>query len=151
MRHNIKSKKLNRTSSHRTALLKNASLSLLEHERITTTVAKAKFLRPHLEKLITIAKGGTLHHRRQLLAKLGNNTAIVEKAMTTLATRYSKRPGGYCRIYKAGFRFGDNAPIAIIELVDREGSTPDTSKRRAGSKKKQADSKQKDAPAAAAE
>ena len=117
MRHNIRGRKFGRTSSQRKALLSGLAKSLLIHERIRTTLPKAKDLRPYVEKLITIAKTNTLANRRRLISVLGDNK-LVSKMMTELATRYSTRNGGYTRIIKAGFRLGDNAPIAIIELVD---------------------------------
>lgn len=117
MRHNIRGRKFKRTSSQRKALLVGLAKSLLIHERIRTTLPKAKDLRPYVEKLITIAKTNTLANRRRLIAVLGDNK-IASKMMTELATRYAARNGGYTRIIKAGFRLGDNAPVAIIELVD---------------------------------
>lgn len=119
MRHAKSGRKLNRTSSHRKALFKNMAASLLLHEQITTTLPKAKELKPIVDKIITLAKRGTLHARRQSIAKL-QDKVIVEKLFSTLAKRYQSRNGGYCRIVKAGFRYGDNAPMAIIELVDRD-------------------------------
>lgn len=117
MRHNIRGRKFGRTSSQRKALLKGLAKSLLIHERIRTTLPKAKDLRPYVEKLITIAKTNTLANRRRLIAVLGDNK-LVSKMMTEYSTRYAARNGGYTRIVKAGFRLGDNAPVAIIELVD---------------------------------
>jgi large subunit ribosomal protein L17 len=118
MRHGKAGRKLNRTSSHRKAMFMNMSHALLKHEQIITTLPKAKELRPVVEKLITLGKKGGLHRRRQAISKL-QNTAIVEKLFSELAERYADRDGGYIRVLKAGFRKGDSAPMAIIELVDR--------------------------------
>ena len=119
MKHSIKGKKLNRTSSHRKALLKNMSQALIKHEQIVTTLVKAKTLKPYFDKLITIGKKGDLHARRQALGKIGD-LKLVEKLFSTLAKRYEARKGGYSRVLKAGFRYGDSAPMAVIELVDRD-------------------------------
>ena len=119
MKHRIKGKKLNRTSSHRKALLKNMSQALIKHEQIITTLVKAKTLKPYFDKLITIGKKGDLHARRQALGKIGD-LKLVEKLFSTLAKRYEARKGGYSRVLKAGFRYGDSAPMAVIELVDRD-------------------------------
>ena len=119
MRHRISGRKLNRTSSHRKAMFKNLAASLIKYEQITTTLPKAKDLRPIVEKMITIGKKGSLHARRQLLSKLPKN-AKIEKIFNELPNRYKERAGGYIRIIKKGFRFGDSAPMAIIELVDRD-------------------------------
>ncbi|MER0239406.1 50S ribosomal protein L17 [Fulvimarina sp. MAC8] len=119
MRHGNRGRKLNRTSSHRKAMFKNMSVSLITHEQIVTTLPKAKELRPIVEKLITLGKRGDLHARRQAASKLQDD-ASVAKLFDTLATRYADRQGGYCRVLKAGFRYGDNAPMAVIELVDRD-------------------------------
>jgi len=108
-----------RTSAHRTAMFENMAHALLKHEQIRTTLPKAKDLRPIVERLITLGKRGGLHARRQLIAAL-QDAKIADKVMTTLAQRYASRPGGYCRIFKAGFRYGDAAPMAFIELVDRD-------------------------------
>ena len=119
MRHRISGRKLNRTSAHRKALLKNMAAALIKHEQIKTTLPKAKELGPHVEKLITLGKRGDLHARRQAFAELRDNV-MVEKLFSTIAERYSSRQGGYTRIMKAGFRYGDAAPMAVIELVDRD-------------------------------
>ena len=119
MRHGLSGRKLNRTSSHRKAMFDNMAAALIKHEQIKTTLPKAKELKPIVERLITIGKGGTLHHRRQALAML-QDTALAEKLFSTLAERYAKRSGGYTRVLKAGFRYGDAAPMAVIELVDRD-------------------------------
>jgi len=121
MRHGIAGRKLNRTSSHRKAMLINMAAALIKHEQITTTLPKAKELRPYVEKLVTLGKRGTLHARRQALTKTGD-AAMVEKLFATLAPRYESRQGGYIRIMKAGFRYGDSAPVAVIEFVDRDES-----------------------------
>ena len=119
MKHRIKGKKLNRTSSHRKALLKNMSQALIKHEQIITTLVKAKTLKPYFDKLITISKKGNLSARRQAISKVGD-TKLVEKLFSILAKRYETRNGGYSRVLKAGFRYGDAAPMAVIELVDRD-------------------------------
>lgn len=119
MRHNIKGRKLNRTSAHRKAMFKNLSVALIKHEQIKTTLPKAKELARYVQKLITLGKKGGLHSRRQLLSKLECNN-MAEKLLTTLSERYKERDGGYVRVLKAGFRYGDAAPMAVIELVDRD-------------------------------
>ena len=124
MRHGFAKRRLNRTSSHRKAMFMAMSCSLIEHEQIKTTLPKAKELRPIVEKLITMARKGTLHARRMAIAKLQRQN-IVKKLFDDLAPRFASRPGGYIRIMKAGFRYGDAAPMAIIEFVDRKPN-PDT-------------------------
>ena len=119
MRHRISGRKLNRTSSHRKAMFGNMAHALLKHEQITTTLPKAKELRPFVEKLITLGKRGGLHARRQVLAVLGDRV-VTDKLFATLGPRYADRSGGYTRVVRAGFRHGDSAPMAIIELVDRD-------------------------------
>ena len=119
MRHNIAGRKLNRKTSHRLSLLKNLSKSLIIHEQIETTLPKAKDLRPFVEKLVTLGKRGNLHARRQAFAQL-RDEKIVSKLFEVLSERYSDRAGGYTRVLKAGFRYGDSAPMAVIELVDRD-------------------------------
>ncbi|HVJ55462.1 MAG TPA: 50S ribosomal protein L17 [Aliidongia sp.] len=119
MRHGMRGRKFSRTSSHREAMFDNMAHALLKHEQITTTLPKAKDLRPIVEKLITLGKRGGLHCRRQALAVL-QDTTITEKLFSTIAERYAERKGGYIRIVKAGFRYGDNAAMAMIELVDRD-------------------------------
>ena len=121
MRHKYGGRKLQRTSAHRTALLRNMSAALIKHEQITTTTAKARELRPYLEKLITLAKKGGLSNRRLAHARLLDD-AQEKKLFEVLAARYADRQGGYTRIIKAGFRASDAAPIAVIELVDRDTS-----------------------------
>ena len=118
MRHKISGRKLNRSSAHRKALFKNLAAALIKHEQITTTLPKAKDLRPVIEKMITIGKKGTLHARRQLISKLPKS-ADLNKIMTELPDRYKDRNGGYTRIIKKGFRYGDSSPMAIIEFIDR--------------------------------
>ena len=112
-------RKLNRTAEHRKALFKNLAQALIKHEQITTTLPKAKDLRPIVEKLVTTARTDTLANRRKVMAQLQDKT-LVNKLFTTLAERYKERPGGYIRVLKAGFRYGDMAPLAIIEFVDRD-------------------------------
>jgi large subunit ribosomal protein L17 len=119
MRHGLSGRKLNRRSQHRKAMFANMANALLKHEQITTTLPKAKDLRPVAEKLITLGKRGDLHARRLAYAQLRDD-AIVAKLFTTLADRYKERAGGYTRVLKAGFRHGDAAAMAIIELVDRD-------------------------------
>ena len=119
MRHGMVNKKLNRTSEHRKALLKNMLNSLIKYEQIRTTLPKAKFLKPQADKIITLGKKDTLHNTKILVSQL-QDTKSANKVRKTLSKRYEKRSGGYTRIIKAGFRYGDNAPMAIIEFVDRD-------------------------------
>ncbi|WP_395945889.1 50S ribosomal protein L17 [Brevundimonas sp.] len=119
MRHGAAHRKLGRTTSHRTAMFANMAASLIKHEQITTTLPKAKELRPFVEKLVTLAKKGDLHARRQAISQV-RDVPQVGKLFETLGPRYSERNGGYIRIMKAGFRHGDNAPMAVIEFVDRD-------------------------------
>ena len=119
MRHRFGGRKLNRTSSHRKAMFSNMAASLLRHEQITTTLPKAKELRRVADKMITLGKRGNLHARRQAFAFLRDD-ASVSKLFDSLAERYKERNGGYTRVLKAGFRYGDCAPMAVIELVDRD-------------------------------
>ena len=119
MRHGMANKKLNRTSEHRKALLKNMLNSLIKYEQITTTLPKAKFLKPQADKIITLGKKETLQTTKMLMSKLQDITST-NKVKNTLSKRYEKRSGGYTRIVKAGFRYGDNAPMAVIEFVDRD-------------------------------
>ncbi len=121
MRHKIAGRKLNRTSSHRKALFANMSAALIKHEQITTTLPKAKELRRFVDKLITLGKKGGLSDRRLAIAKM-RDVEQAKKIFDVLADRYKDRNGGYTRVLKAGFRYGDNAPMAIIELVDRDRS-----------------------------
>ena len=119
MKHKIKGKKLNRTSSHRKALFKNMAQAIIKHEQIITTLPKAKTMKPIVDKLITLAKKGSLHAKRQAYSKLRDDK-MVTKLFGTLATRYADRAGGYTRVLKAGYRYGDAAAMAVIELVDRD-------------------------------
>jgi large subunit ribosomal protein L17 len=119
MRHGVSGRKLNRTSSHRKAMFANMAVALLKHEQIKTTLPKAKDLRPIVEKLITLGKRGGLHARRQAYSVL-HDDAVIQKLFDGLASRYKDRKGGYCRVLKAGFRYGDAAAMAMIELVDRD-------------------------------
>jgi large subunit ribosomal protein L17 len=121
MRHQLSGRKLNRTSSHRKAMLSNMVVSLLRHERIQTTDIKAKEVRPVAEKMITLGKRGDLHARRQALSFL-RDQEVVAKLFADIAPRNSSRPGGYTRILKIGYRHGDNAPVSLIELVERTGT-----------------------------
>ncbi|MEL6691576.1 MAG: 50S ribosomal protein L17 [Pseudomonadota bacterium] len=119
MRHGIAHRKLNRTASHRKAMFANMAASLIEHEQIVTTLPKAKEMKPFMDKLITLAKRGDLHARRQAISKV-RDEAAVRKLFDVFGERYKDREGGYTRVLKAGFRHGDNAPRAVIELVDRD-------------------------------
>ena len=119
MKHNIGHRKLNRTSSHRKSLLMNLSNALIKHEQITTTLTKAKELRPFVEKIVTLGKRGNLESRRKAIAILQDNK-MTTKIFNTFADRYKDRKGGYTRIVKIGNRYGDNAPTAVIEFVDRD-------------------------------
>lgn len=121
MRHGKAHRKLNRTSSHRKAMFANMAASLIKHEQIVTTLPKAKELRPIVEKLITLAKKGDLHARRRAIAKI-RDEAMVKKMFDVLGPRYKDRQGGYTRVLKAGYRYGDNAPVGVIEFVDRDES-----------------------------
>jgi large subunit ribosomal protein L17 len=122
MRHRHGGRKLNRTSAHRKAMFVNMAAALIKHEQIKTTLPKAKELRPVVDRLITLGKRGedNLHARRQAITKLGGDAKLADKLFTILAQRYAERPGGYTRVLRAGFRYGDNAPLALIELVDRD-------------------------------
>ena len=119
MRHGAAYRKLGRTTSHRTAMFANMAASLIKHEQIKTTLPKAKELRPFVEKLVTLAKKGDLHARRQAISQVRDVTQV-GKLFDTLGSRYAERNGGYIRIMKAGYRHGDNAPMAVIEFVDRD-------------------------------
>jgi ribosomal protein L17 len=121
MRHKIAHRKLGRTTEHRMAMLKNMSASLIKHEQIMTTLPKAKELRPYVEKLVTLAKKGGLSNRRLADARLQDD-AQLKKLFDVLAVRYADRPGGYVRVLKAGFRASDQAPMAVVEFVDRDVS-----------------------------
>ncbi len=119
MRHGVSGRKLHKTSSHRKAMFANMAAALIKHEQITTTLPKAKELRPIVEKLVTLGKKGGLHNRRQAYAVLRDDV-IVAKLFGVLAARYASRAGGYTRVLRAGFRYGDAAPMGLIELVDRD-------------------------------
>ena len=119
MRHKIAHRKLNRTSEHRKALFSNMLNSLIKYEQITTTLPKAKELKPKIDKIITLGKKNTLQSKKNLFSSLQNKSSV-DKLVKTLSQRYGKRKGGYSRVIRAGFRYGDNAPMAIIELVDRD-------------------------------
>jgi len=119
MRHGFRGRRFNRTAEHRTAMFANMSAALIKHEQIVTTLPKAKDLRPVVEKLVTLAKKGTLHARRQAMSEVRDETQV-KKLFDVLAVRFKDRHGGYIRIMKAGFRYGDSAPMAVIEFVDRD-------------------------------
>ena len=119
MRHGVAHRKLGRTSAHRTAMFANMAASLIKHEQIVTTLPKAKELRPFVEKLVTLAKRGDLHARRIAISRVRDRDQV-GKLFETLGPRYKGRNGGYIRVLKAGFRYGDNAPVAVIEFVDRD-------------------------------
>ena len=134
MRHGMYNKKLNRTSEHRKALLKNMLNSLIKYEQITTTLPKAKFLKPQADKIITLGKKKSLHNTKILMSKLQNINST-NKVKKTLSKRYENRKGGYTRIIKAGFRYGDNAPLAVIEFVDRDVAAKRVDKKKKEPKK----------------
>jgi large subunit ribosomal protein L17 len=119
MRHGNAHRKLNRTAEHRRAMFANMCAALIKHEQITTTLPKAKDLRPIVEKLVTLGKRGGLHARRQAIAEI-RDVAMVKKLFDVLGPRYKERHGGYTRVMKMGFRYGDNAPLGVIEFVDRD-------------------------------
>ena len=121
MRHRKSGRKLNRTASHRKAMFANMAAALINHEQITTTLSKAKELRPFVDKLVTLAKRGDLHARRIAISRL-RDEAMVAKLFEAIAPRYEDRLGGYTRVLRAGFRYGDNAPVAVIEFIDRDES-----------------------------
>jgi large subunit ribosomal protein L17 len=121
MRHGFRGRRFNRTAEHRTSMFANMSAALIKHEQIVTTLPKAKDLRPVVEKLVTLAKKGGLHARRQAISQVRDETQV-KKLFSVLAARYKERNGGYLRIMKAGFRYGDSAPMAVIEFVDRDVS-----------------------------
>ena len=121
MRHRLSGRSFSRRSAHRKAMFENLAAALIKHEQITTTLPKAKDLRPMVEKLVTLGKRGSLAARRRLIAVL-QDAVLANKVMAILAPRYAARPGGYTRIIKAGFRYGDNAPLAVIEFLERDKS-----------------------------
>ena len=135
MRHRLGYKKLNRTSEHRKALIKNMLNSLIKYEQITTTLPKAKVLKPQAEKIITLGKNDKLHNMKSLISKL-QDTKSANKVRKTLAKRYETRKGGYTRIIKAGYRYGDNAPLAVIEFVDRDIEAKKVDRKKKDDKKK---------------
>jgi len=137
MRHGNAHRKLNRTAEHRRAMFANMCVALIQHEQITTTLPKAKELRPIVEKLVTLGKRGGLHARRQAIAQI-RDVAMVRKLFDVLGPRYKERHGGYTRIMKAGFRFGDNAPLGVIEFVDRDVDAKGADSGEAGEKSAQA-------------
>ncbi len=141
MRHGFANKRLNRTSEHRKALLKNMLNSLIKYEQITTTLPKAKFLKPQADKIITLGKKETLHTTKILMKKL-QDIKSTNKVKKKLSKRYEKRNGGYTRIIKAGFRYGDNAPMAIIEFVDRDVEAKRVDRKKKDLKKDQKEEKQ---------
>ena len=143
MRHGLVNKKLNRTSEHRKALLKNMLNSLIKYEQIKTTLPKAKFLKPQADKIITLGKKDTLHNTKMLVSQL-QDVKSANKVKKTLSKRYENRKGGYTRIIKAGFRYGDNAPMAIIEFVDRdvEAKRVDKKKKDTSTEKNKVEEKQ---------
>ena len=149
MRHGLANKKLNRTSEHRKALLKNMLNSLIKYEQIKTTLPKAKFLKPQADKIITLGKKESLQNTKKLITKL-QNTKLASKVIKTLSKRYEKRNGGYTRIIKAGFRYGDKAPVAIIEFVDRDLEAKKIDKKKADTKKEAEKSKKEEKKAATA-
>ena len=134
MRHGLAHKKLNRTSEHRKALLKNMLNSLIKYEQITTTLPKAKFLKPQAEKIITLGKTDTLKNTKLLISKLQDKIST-SKVKKTLSKRYLNRKGGYTRIIRAGFRYGDKAPMAVIEFVDRDAEAKRVDKKKKESTK----------------
>ena len=136
MRHKMGYKKLNRTSEHRKALIKNMLNSLIKYEQITTTLPKAKVLKPQADKIITLGKKDTLYNTKTLISKL-QDIKSTNKVKKTLSKRYENRKGGYTRIIKAGFRYGDNAPMAVIEFVDRDVEAKRVDKKKKDSTKDQ--------------
>ena len=145
MRHKIGYKKLNRTSEHRKALIKNMLNSLIKYEQITTTLPKAKELKPQIDKVITLGKKNNLQSKKNLFSRLESKTSV-QKLLKTLSQRYEKRKGGYSRVIRAGFRYGDDAPMAIIELIDRDiqAKKIDVKKKPEVSKEETQESKSKD-------
>jgi len=145
MRHKLGYRKLNRTSEHRKALFKNMLNSLIKYEQITTTLPKAKELRSQIDKVITLGKKNNLQSKKNLFSTLQSKTSV-EKLVKTLSHRYEKRKGGYCRVVRAGFRYGDDAPMAVIELVDRDllAKKVDVKKKTEAPQKELQESKPKD-------
>ena len=149
MRHKFGHRKLNRTSEHRKALIKNMLNSLIKYEQITTTLPKAKVLRPQAEKIITLGKKDSLQNTKTLISKL-QDAKSTNKVKKTLSKRYANRKGGYTRIIKAGFRYGDNAPMAVIEFVDRDVEAKKVDKKKADSLKNTEKQKKEDKKVATA-
>ena len=149
MRHKLGNKKLNRTSEHRKALIKNMLNSLIKYEQITTTLPKAKVLKPQAEKIITLGKKDKLHNMKSLISKL-QDIKSANKVRKTLAKRYETRKGGYTRIIKAGYRYGDNAPLAVIEFVDRDVEAKKVDKKKADALKSTEKQKKEDKKVATA-
>ena len=147
MRHGFANKKLNRTSEHRKALLKNMLNSLIKYEQIKTTLPKAKFLKPQADKIITLGKKDSLHNTKTLVSQL-QDIKSANKVKKTLSKRYEKRSGGYTRIIKAGFRYGDNAPMAIIEFVDRDVEAKKVDRKKKSTLKEPEKKEDKKTPAA---
>jgi large subunit ribosomal protein L17 len=147
MRHKLGYRKLNRTSEHRKALFKNMLNSLIKYEQITTTLPKAKELKPQIDKAITLGKKNNLHSKKSLYSKLQDKFSV-NKLSKILSTRYEKRKGGYSRVVRAGFRYGDQAPMAIIELIDRDikAKKVDIKKKTSEPKKVESSDKQEQAP-----
>ena len=141
MRHKFGYKKLNRTSEHRKALIKNMLNSLIKYEQITTTLPKAKVLKPQADKIITLGKKGNLHNTKSLISKL-QSTMSADKVKKILSKRYEKRNGGYTRIIKAGYRYGDKAPMAVIEFLDRDLEAKKVDKKKKETKKNPEEKKQ---------
>lgn len=140
MRHNNRGRKFHRTAEHRKAMFMNLAGALIKHEQITTTLHKAKDLRPIVEKLVTLGKKGGLHARRQAIGFL-RDAYVADKLFTTLGPRYAKRNGGYLRILKAGFRKGDNAPLALVSLMDRAETTAQPEESKPAKKDRKAEAK----------
>ena len=142
MRHKLGYKKLNRTSEHRKAMIKNMLSSLIKYEQITTTLPKAKVLKPQADKIITLGKKEDLQNTKKLITKL-QNVKLASKVIKTLSKRYEKRKGGYTRIIKSGFRYGDNAPLAVIEFVDRDVEAKKVDRKKIDTSKKPKQEKKK--------
>jgi len=142
MRHKLGYKKLNRTSEHRKAMIKNMLSSLIKYEQITTTLPKAKVLKPQADKIITLGKKEDLQNTKKLITKL-QNVKLASKVIKTLSKRYEKRNGGYTRIIRSGFRYGDNAPMAVIEFVDRDVEAKKVDRKKIDTSKKPKEEKKK--------
>jgi len=142
MRHKLGYKKLNRTSEHRKAMIKNMLSALIKYEQITTTLPKAKVLKPQADKIITLGKKEDLQNTKKLITKL-QNVKLASKVIKTLSKRYEKRNGGYTRIIRSGFRYGDNAPMAVIEFVDRDVEAKKVDRKKIDTSKKPKEEKKK--------